>query len=109
MASLTGKVALVTGASNGIGRAIAERLAEEGASVVVNFGKSADKAKQVVSGIESKGGKAVAIQADMSKIVDVHRLIKETVKKFGRLDILVNNAGMFIQKALEKTTKEELA
>lgn len=107
MALLMGKVALVTGASNGIGRAIAERLAGEGASVVVNYGKSADKAKQVVSGIESKGGKAVAIQADMSKIADVHRLIKETVKKFGRLDILVNNAGMFIQKALDETTEEE--
>src|SRR5437899_6864653 len=89
IALLEGKVALVTGASNGIGRAIAERLAQEGASVVVNYGKSADKANQVVSGIESKGGKAVAIQADMSKIADVHRLIKETMKKFGRLDILV--------------------
>jgi 3-oxoacyl-[acyl-carrier protein] reductase len=107
MASLKGKVAIVTGASSGIGRAIAQRLAQEGATVVVNYGKSADKAKEVVSGIEAKGGKAVSIQADVSEIADVRRLIENTMKKFGRLDILVNNAGMFILKALEKTTEDE--
>lgn len=107
MELLTGKVAIVIGASNGIGRAIAERLAQEDASVVVNYGQSADKAKQVVSGIEARGGRAVAIQADMSKIVNVRRLVKNTMKKFGRLDILVNNAGIFIQKALAETTEEE--
>ena len=92
-ASLTGKVAIITGASNGIGRAIAERVAQEGATVVVNYGKSADKAKDVVAGIEANGGKALAIQADMSRVADVGRLVKDTVKTFGRLDILVNNAG----------------
>src|SRR6058998_3490352 len=93
MAPLAGKVAIVTGASNGIGRAIAERLAQDDAMVVVNYGKSVEKAKAVVAEIESKGGQAVAIHADMSKIVDVRRLVNDTVKKFGRLDILVNNAG----------------
>lgn len=107
MGSLTERVAIVTGASAGIGRAIAERLAQEGATVVVNYGKSADKAKQVVSGIEAKGGKAVAVQADISKIADVRRLVRETVRRFGRLDILVNNAGMVTFKPLVETTEDE--
>src|SRR5215510_8867685 len=107
MSALTEKVAIVTGASAGIGHAIAERLAQEGATVVVNYGKSADKAKQVVAGIEAKGGKAVAVQADMSKVGDVRRLVKNTVKRFGRLDILVNNAGMAIMKPLVETTEQE--
>jgi 3-oxoacyl-[acyl-carrier protein] reductase len=107
MASLTGKVAIVTGASNGIGRAIAERLAGEGAAVVVNYGKSVDKAKEVVAGIESKGGQAIAIQADMSKVQEVRRLVHDTIQRLGRLDILVNNAGMFMLKPLVETTEEE--
>ena len=107
MALLAGKVAIVTGASNGIGRAIAERLAQDDAMVVVNYGKSVEKAKAVVAEIESKGGQAVAIHADMSKIADARRLVNDTVQKFGRLDILVNNAGMFIPKALVETTEEE--
>jgi len=107
MPSLNGKVAIVTGASKGIGRAIAERLAKDGALVIVNYGKSADKAKSVVSGIESTGGNAVAIQADVSRVADVRRLVKETVQRFGRLDILVNNAAMFTSKALVDTTEEE--
>src|SRR5881628_3828183 len=107
MAPLAGKVAIVTGASNGIGRAIAERLAHDGATVVVNYGKSADKAKTVVAGIVSRGGNAVAIQADMSKVSDARRLVRETVQRFGRLDILVNNAGMFMYKPLVETTEEE--
>src|SRR5207253_10882101 len=101
------KVAIVTGASSGIGRAIAERLALEGATVVVNYGKSAAKAKQVIADIEAKGGKAFSIQADMSSVADVRRLIRDTLKEFGRLDILINNAGMFLQKALADTTEEE--
>lgn len=104
---LENKIAIVTGASNGIGRAIAERLALDGALVVVNYGKSADKAKAVVAGIESKGGQAVAIQADMSKVSDARRLVRETVQRFGRLDILVNSAGMFMYKPLVETTEEE--
>ena len=104
---LEGKIAIVTGASNGIGRAIAERLAQDGATVVVNYGKSADKGKAVVAGIVSRGGNAVAIQADMSQVADVRRLVQDTVTKFGRLDILVNNAGMFMYKPLVETTEEE--
>src|SRR5207244_4866089 len=104
---LEGKIAIVTGASNGIGRAIAERLAEDGAKVVVNYGKSADKGKAVVAGIVSRGGNAVAIQADMSQVADARRLVQDTVTKFGRLDILVNNAGMFMYKPLVETTEEE--
>jgi 3-oxoacyl-[acyl-carrier protein] reductase len=107
MKTLTDKVAIVTAASNGNGRAIAERLAQNGAMVVVNYAKSADKAKAVVAGIEVKGGIAVAIQADMSTVSDARRLVRETVQRFGRLDILVNNAGMFMYKPLVETTEEE--
>jgi len=107
MGLLTEKVAIVTGASSGIGRAIAERIAGEGATVVVNYGKSADKAKAVVAGIESKGGKALLMQADISKVAEVRRLVRETVNRLGRLDILVNNAGMAILKPLVETTEQE--
>ncbi|HSA63661.1 MAG TPA: glucose 1-dehydrogenase [Nitrospira sp.] len=107
MKSLSGKVAIVTGASNGIGRAIAERLADEGAIVVVNYSKSAEKAQQVVAGIQGKGGKALAVQADMSQVTDARRLVVDTVKQFNRLDILVNNAGKFMPKPLEETTESD--
>jgi 3-oxoacyl-[acyl-carrier protein] reductase len=107
MASLSGKVAIVTGASSGIGQAIAERLSEEGAIVVVNYGTSAEKARQVVAGIKAKGGKAVAAQADMSQVAEARRLVVETVKQFGRLDILINNAGRFMPKPLAETTEED--
>ena len=107
MKSLSGKVAIVTGASNGIGRAIAERLADNGAIVVVNYSKSAEKAQQVVAGIQGKGGKALAVQADMSQVMDARRLVVDTVKQFNRLDILVNNAGKFMPKPLEETTEED--
>ena len=107
MASLSGKVAIVTGASNGIGRAIAERFAEDGAIVVVNHSKSPEKAQQVVIGIQVKGGKAVAFQADMSRVSEARRLVRETVSQFGRLDILVNNAGRFMPKPLAETTEED--
>lgn len=107
MALLTGKVAIVTGASSGIGRAIAERFAEDGALVVVNHSKSPEKAQQVVAGIQARGGKAVAVQADMSLVADARRLVIETVAQFGRLDILVNNAGRFMPKPMAETTEEE--
>ena len=107
MNSLTGKVAIVTGASSGIGRAIAERLAQEAATVVVNYGKSAEKARQVVARIEAKGGKAVAMQADMSQAADVRRLVRETMRRYGRLDILVNNAAAFFYKPLVETDEQE--
>ncbi|MBH0193035.1 MAG: glucose 1-dehydrogenase [Nitrospira sp.] len=107
MAALSGKVAIVTGASNGIGRAIAERFAEDGAIVVINHSKSPEKAQQVVIGIQAKGGKAVAFQADMSRVSEARRLVRETAKQFGRLDILVNNAGRFMPKPLAETTEED--
>src|ERR1700746_249579 len=93
MASLGGKVAIVTGSSRGIGRAIAERFAADGAAVVVNYNKSADEAREVVRGIEAKGGKAVAIQADCSNPHDIRRLFREALPALGALDIVVNNAG----------------
>jgi len=95
MAPLTGKVAIVTGSSRGIGRAIAERLGKDGASVVVNYVRNADRSREVVSAIETAGGRALAVRADMSQIADVRRLFQETLDQFGRLDILVNNAGGF--------------
>src|SRR2546426_9030281 len=93
-----GKIAIVTGASDGIGRAIAEQLARDGDTVVVNYAKSADKAKAVVAGIVSRGGNAVAIQADMSKVSDARRLVRETVQRFGRLDIPRNKAWRVLVK-----------
>jgi 3-oxoacyl-[acyl-carrier protein] reductase len=84
-----------------------ERLAQDGAAVVVNYAKSADKAKDVVKTIEAKGVRALAVQADMSQVADVRRLFKETLAHFGRLDILVNNAGVFWAKSLVEVTEEE--
>ncbi|HZS46103.1 MAG TPA: glucose 1-dehydrogenase [Blastocatellia bacterium] len=92
---LNGKVAIVTGASKGIGASIAKHLAAEGASVVVNYSSSKEGADRVVNEIKSKGGKAVAIQGNVSKKDDIARLFAETKKSFDRLDILVNNAGVY--------------
>ena len=94
MALLKNKVALVTGSSRGIGRAIVERFAAEGAAVVVNYARSADEARSVVAGIEAKGGTAISIQADAGVVADIRRLFRETIAKFGRVDIVVNNAGL---------------
>ena len=107
MASLKGKVAVVTGASRGIGRGIAERLARDGATIVVNYTKSAEEAEKVVAGIKAQGGTAMAVQADVSKVNDIRRLIQETTKAYGRLDILINNAGIFWAKSIIETTEEE--
>ena len=107
MDKLTGKVAIVTGASAGIGHAIANRLAQDGATVIVNYGKSADKAKAVVAEIEAKGGKALVMQADMSQVADARRLVRDTVQRFARLDILVNNAAISLNKSLVETTEQE--
>jgi 3-oxoacyl-[acyl-carrier protein] reductase len=96
MASLNGKVAIVTGSSRGIGRAIAERFAQDGAAVVVNYARSAGEAREVVAGIAAKGGTAVAIQGDASSVADIRRLFRETIEKFGQVDIVVNNAGAIL-------------
>jgi 3-oxoacyl-[acyl-carrier protein] reductase len=103
---LDGKVALVTGASKGIGAAIAKRLAADGATVVVNYSSSKEGADRVVDEIAKQGGKAVAVQANMAKKADIERLFSETKKAFGRLDILVNNAGVYEFLPLEKVTEE---
>ncbi|MGD9852337.1 MAG: glucose 1-dehydrogenase [Nitrospirales bacterium] len=105
--SLQGKVALITGASRGIGRGIAERLAQEGAAVIINYKISADKAHSVVRAIEAKGGKALAIQADVSRVKDIRRLFQDTLGHFGRLDIVVANSGLYNQKMLMETTEED--
>src|SRR6202161_4327190 len=106
MKELTGKVAVVTGASKGIGAQIAKQLATEGASVVVNYASSKGGADEVVAAILKDGGKAVAVQADVAKSADVKRLFAATKDAFGRLDILVNNAGVFTFAALEQVTEE---
>ena len=107
MPSLAGKIAIVTGASRGIGRAIAERLASDGASVVINYARSADEAQEVVKAIEEKGSKAIAVQANISQIADIRRLFQETVDRFGSLDILVNNAGVANYKPIAEVTQED--
>jgi 3-oxoacyl-[acyl-carrier protein] reductase len=103
---LTGKVAVVTGASKGIGASIAKHLAAEGAAVVVNYASSKEGADRVVSEIVSQGGKAIAVQADVAKRADIEHLFSETDKAFGRLDILVNNAGIYEPTPLETVTDE---
>jgi 3-oxoacyl-[acyl-carrier protein] reductase len=103
---LAGKVAVVTGASKGIGAAIAKHFAAEGAAVVVNYSSSKTGAEKVVAEITSAGGKAVTVQADVAKKADIDRLFAETKKAFGRLDILVNNAGIYEFAPLENVTEE---
>jgi len=107
MSELTGKVAIVTGASKGIGAAIAKGLAAVGASVVVNYASSREGADRVVAEIAGKGGKAIAVKADVSKAVDVQRLFDATKKAFGSLDVLVNNAGVYGFAPLEEVTEDE--
>ena len=93
MSALTGKIALVTGASRGIGRVIAEDLATAGATVIINYHSNAEAANEVVTGIVEKGGTAVSIQADVSDFAAAQQLIKDTITTYGHIDILVNNAG----------------
>jgi 3-oxoacyl-[acyl-carrier protein] reductase len=106
MGKLQGKVAIVTGASKGIGAGIAKQFAAEGATVVVNYSSSKDAAEKVVKEITSKGGKAVAVQGDIAKQADIERVFAETKKQFGKLDILVNNAGIYEFSPLDGITSE---
>jgi 3-oxoacyl-[acyl-carrier protein] reductase len=103
---LTGKVAVVTGASKGIGAAIAKQLADEGAAVVVNYASSKAGADRVVGEIVGRGGKALAVQADLANKADIERLFAEVKRAFGRLDVLVNNAGVYEFAPLENVTVE---
>jgi 3-oxoacyl-[acyl-carrier protein] reductase len=108
MTTLTNKTALITGASRGIGAAIAKKLAADGAQVAITYSRGADAAAKVVKEIESAGGKAIAIQADATDAKAVNAAVEQTVKTFGRLDILVNNAGTAIPKPFVDATLEEL-
>lgn len=108
MANLTGKVAIVTGASRGIGRAIALRLGHDGATVVVTYVSQASRAEEVVHAIEAAGGKGLALRADMRKIADVHHLFEQTLQQLGKIDILINNAaGTNVFKPTAGMTVEE--
>src|SRR3984893_15759286 len=108
MSRLSGKTAVVTGASKGIGAGIAKGLAAEGAAVVINYASSKDGAERVVADIKAKGGKAVAVQGDVAKAADVEKIFAETKRAFGRLDILVNNACVYNNLLpLEEVTEED--
>ena len=107
MSKLTGKVAVVTGASKGIGAAIAKSLAAEGASVVVNYASSKAGADRVVAAITAAGGKAVAVPGDVSKAAEAQGIIEAAIKNYGRLDILVNNSGVYEYTPLEAITEEQ--
>ncbi|MDQ0113990.1 SDR family oxidoreductase [Paenibacillus harenae] len=104
--SLNGKVAIVTGASRGIGRQIAIQLGQSGAKVIVNYSSSQGDASEVVKTIQQSGGEATAIRADVSKVSEVEALFSETIERFGRLDILVNNAGIMECTAIADVTEE---
>jgi len=106
MSKLQGKVAVVTGASKGIGAGIAKGLAAAGAAVVVNYASSREGADRVVADITKAGGKAIAVQGDVAKAADVERLFAEAKKTFGKLDVLVNNAGVYQFAPLEEVTEE---
>ena len=108
MSRLTDKVALVTGASRGIGAAIAKRLAAEGANVAITYAKDAKAAADVVTAIEGTGRKAFAVQADAADADAVRSAVEQTAKTFGRIDVLVNNAGTLIPKPFEESTLEDI-
>ncbi len=107
MPKLNGKVAVVTGASKGIGAGIAKALAAEGAAVVVNYSSSKDAADAVVDSITQAGGKAVAVKADVSKEQDAKSLVDAAVNEFGQLDVLVNNSGVYAFSAIEDVSEDE--
>jgi 3-oxoacyl-[acyl-carrier protein] reductase len=105
--TLEGKTALVTGGSRGIGRAIGERLAADGATVVINYARNEQLAHEVVKAISAKGGKAMGIQADVSKPAEVRRLFGEAEKAIGPLDVVIANAGVYLSKPLIENTEAD--
>jgi 3-oxoacyl-[acyl-carrier protein] reductase len=107
MKTLTEKVILVTGASRGIGAAVAQRLAEAGAKVIINYVGGKEAADDTVERIKQQGGIAFAIQADVSKSAEVKNLFDKAIEQFGRIDVLINNAGVMITKPLKDTTDED--
>jgi 3-oxoacyl-[acyl-carrier protein] reductase len=104
---LKDKVAIVTGSSRGIGRAVAERFGAQGAKVAINWVKGEHEAQGVVDAIKSRGGEAVSVQADVSRSADVRELVRATVDAFGRVDILVNNAGVMVSKSVLDSTEDD--
>lgn len=109
MNTLENKVILITGASRGIGAAIARKVSSEGAKVIVNYAGSKDAAEEVVAELKQKGGDAIAIQGDVSKPADVKQLFDAAIAQYGRIDVLVNNAGIMILKPLKDTTDEDFS
>ncbi|MBD2163037.1 SDR family oxidoreductase [Calothrix membranacea FACHB-236] len=107
MTPLTGKVAIITGASRGIGKAIALKLASNGASVVVNYAGNTAKAEEVVAEVTQHGGQAIAIPADISQVAEIERLFAQAIAKFGKVDILVNNAGSIVYKPITEITEAD--
>jgi 3-oxoacyl-[acyl-carrier protein] reductase len=107
MSDLSGKVAVVTGASKGIGAAIAKSLSAAGAAVAVNYALGKEGAERVVSDIKAKGGRAIAVKGDVAKAAEVQQLFAETKQAFGRIDVLVNNAGVYKFGSLEEVTEDE--
>jgi 3-oxoacyl-[acyl-carrier protein] reductase len=103
--SLKGKVAVITGGSKGIGRATALKLAAEGASIVINYGRDSEAAKEVIDKIGSD--RALAVQADAGSIPGIESLVKQTIDRFGKIDILMPNAGVMLMRDLEHTTEED--
>jgi 3-oxoacyl-[acyl-carrier protein] reductase len=107
MKRLEGKTAIITGSSRGIGRAVAEQLADLGANVVINYIKSDKSAAEAVNGIIQKGGRAAAVQADVSKVAEVEKLFAQTIDLFGKVNILVNSAGVSINKPIVEVTEAD--
>lgn len=105
--SLEGKVALVTGSSRGIGRAIADRLSNAGASLVINYVNQEGKARDLAAAIEQAGGRCLVVQADVAKAADVERLFNQSLEHFNRMDIVINNAGIRISKKIAEVTEDE--
>lgn len=107
MKTLTGKIILVTGASRGIGAAVAHKLAAEGATVIVNFAGNKEAADNTVAAIKALGAEAMAVQADVSKSDEVKKMFDTVIAQYGRIDVLVNNAGILLYKLIKDTTDED--